>query len=106
MSDRLLTLAATQWEVVSTADATRLDVDPNALAELVRAGTLVRVRRGAYVVGEQWAAAPERRLDLRTRAVLHPRAHPGEAATHRAPSPSTVSHFTASPRMSSTSSAR
>jgi len=84
MSDRLLTLAATQWEVVSTADATRLDVDPNALAELVRAGTLVRVRRGAYVVGEQWAAAsPERRLDLRTRAVLHARAHPGEAATHQ-----------------------
>lgn len=84
MSDRLLTLAATQREVVSTADATRLDVDPNALAELVRAGTLVRVRRGAYVVGEQWAAAsPERRLDLQTRAVLHARAHLGEAATHQ-----------------------
>ena len=26
---------------------------------------------------------PERRLDLRTRAVLHARAHPGEAATHQ-----------------------
>lgn len=69
---------------MSTRDATRLDVDPNALAELVRAGSLVRVRRGAYVTGALWAtASSERRLDLRTRAVMHTRGHPAEAATHQ-----------------------
>lgn len=84
MSDRLLALAAAQHGVVSSPDATRLDVDPNALAALVDAGTLVRVRRGAYVLGTVWApATPERRLDLRTRAVLHARGRPHEAATHQ-----------------------
>ncbi|MGG5260311.1 type IV toxin-antitoxin system AbiEi family antitoxin domain-containing protein [Phycicoccus avicenniae] len=84
MSDRLLTLGAAQHDVLSTRDATRLDVDPNSLAELVDAGTLVRVRRGAYVLGSTWAqATPERRLDLRARAVLHARGRPHEAATHQ-----------------------
>ncbi|MBT9254913.1 type IV toxin-antitoxin system AbiEi family antitoxin domain-containing protein [Phycicoccus sp. MAQZ13P-2] len=84
MSDRLLALATAQHGVVSSPDATRLDVDPNALAALVDAGTLVRVRRGAYVLGTVWApATPERRLDLRTRAVLHARGRPHEAATHQ-----------------------
>lgn len=84
MSEHLLALAAAHHGVISTRDATRLDVDPNALADLVRAGTVVRVRRGAYVVGELWApASPERRLDLRTRAVLHARGRSDEAATHQ-----------------------
>jgi very-short-patch-repair endonuclease len=84
MSDRLLALGAAQHAVLSTQDATRLDVDPNGLADLVAAGALVRVRRGAYVLGSTWAAAtPERRLDLRTRAVLHARGRPHEAATHQ-----------------------
>lgn len=84
MSDRLLALAAAQHGVVSSPDATRLDVDPNALTALVDAGTLVRVRRGAYVLGTIWApATPERRLGLRARAVLHARGRPHEAATHQ-----------------------
>ncbi len=44
MSDRLLALAAAQHGVLSTHDATPLDIDPNGLAGLVAAGTLVRVR--------------------------------------------------------------
>lgn len=84
MSDRLLSLATAQGGVVSTADAGRLDVDPNGLAALVTGGALVRVRRGAYVLGELWTpASPERRLDLRTRAVLHTRASTSEAASHQ-----------------------
>lgn len=84
MSDRLLALAAAQHGVVSTPDATRLDVDPNALADVVAAKALVRVRRGAYVLGSVWAhATPERRLDLRVRAVLHARGRVDEAATHQ-----------------------
>lgn len=84
MSDALLALAAHQQAVFSSPDATRLDVDPNALADLVDDGTVVRVRRGAYVLGAVWEpATPERRLDLRTRAVLHTRGRPHEAATHQ-----------------------
>ncbi|PKW26628.1 type IV toxin-antitoxin system AbiEi family antitoxin domain-containing protein [Phycicoccus duodecadis] len=84
MSDRLLTLAAVQQGVVSIRDATRLEVDHNAVADLVTAGTLVRVRRGAYVLGSSWEpATPERRLALRTRAVLHARGSLVEAATHQ-----------------------
>lgn len=84
MSDRLLAAAAAHHGILCTADATRLDVDANALASLVGSGTLIRVRRGAYVVSELWAhASPERRLDLCTRAVLRARATTAEAATHQ-----------------------
>ncbi|KRE60052.1 type IV toxin-antitoxin system AbiEi family antitoxin domain-containing protein [Nostocoides sp. Soil756] len=84
MSERLLALAAAQQGVLSSRDATRLDVDPNALAALVASGRLARVRRGAYVLGALWQpATPERRLDLRARAVLHARRRSEEAATHQ-----------------------
>jgi hypothetical protein len=84
MSDRLLAVAAAQRGVVTSGDAARLDVDSNGLAALVRSGALVRVRRGAYVTGDAWAdAPPERRLDLRTRAVLRSRGDGLEAATHQ-----------------------
>jgi very-short-patch-repair endonuclease len=84
MSERLLALAASHEGVFCTADATRLDVDPNALADLTAAGTVVRVRRGAYVRGDLWVpATPEHRLDLSTRAVLRARGRTGEAATHQ-----------------------
>ena len=84
MSDRLLAVAAANHGIVCTADAARVDVDANGLAGLVASRHLVRVRRGAYVVGEVWVeAGPERRLALRTRAVLRARASATEAATHQ-----------------------
>jgi very-short-patch-repair endonuclease len=84
MSDRLLALAFANHGVLSTADSLRPDVDANAMAALVSSGALVRVRRGAYVLGELWAAAtPEQRLALTTRAVLRGRQGTGEAASHQ-----------------------
>ena len=81
MTDRLLALAAANHGTLCTADATHLDVDANALAGLVAAGALVRVRRGAYVLGEPWASAgPEQRLALTTRAVLRARGAAGSPA--------------------------
>ena len=81
MSDRLQAAAAAHQGILCTADATRLAVDSNALARLVGSGTLVRVRRGAYVVADTWAhATPERRLDLCTRAVLRARATTSDRA--------------------------
>jgi very-short-patch-repair endonuclease len=47
-----------------------------------RCGEVVRVRRDAYVLADQWrAASPEGRLALRTRAVLASR--PGDVASHQ-----------------------
>ncbi len=84
MSERLLALAAAHCGVLSAADAQAVDVDANGLAALVRSGALRRVRRSAYVVGEDWdAATPEQRLALCTRAVLRARGAAGEAATHQ-----------------------
>ena len=84
MSDQLLAIAAAQHGILAPEDVVRADVDHNALAALVRSGVLHRVRRGAYVVAADWTAAtPEKRLDLRTRAVLRTRSHAGEAATHQ-----------------------
>jgi len=84
MSERLLALAAGHAGVLSAVDAQAIDVDANGLASLVRHGVLVRVRRSAYVVGEQWrTATPEQRLALRTRAVLRARGRANEAATHQ-----------------------
>jgi very-short-patch-repair endonuclease len=84
MSDQLLDIAAANDGILASEDIARADVDANALAALVRANVLHRVRRGAYVVAADWtAAAPERRLDLRARAVLRARSNDGEAATHQ-----------------------
>ena len=70
--------------MLSAADAERVDVDANGLASLVRSRALVRVRRGAYVVADDWrAATPEQRLALCTRAVLRARDRSVEAATHQ-----------------------
>ena len=84
MSDRLLAAASATHGILCTDDATRLDVDANALAGLVASGALVRVRRSAYVLGDAWAdASPERRLALCTRAVLRARGSATEAASHQ-----------------------
>ena len=83
MDARLGRLAAQHGGVFTTADARTVDVDDPTLRSLVRAGEVVRVRRGAYVVGEVWAEAEhERVLRLRTMAVL--RSRPGDVATHHA----------------------
>ena len=84
MSDRLVAVAEAHHGVLATHDATRLDVDANALSALVRAGVVVRVRHGAYVLSQVWAGAgPEQRLALRTRAVLRARGTQPDAATHQ-----------------------
>jgi very-short-patch-repair endonuclease len=84
MSDRLLAIAAAHHGILASADVERADLDPNALAALVRSNVLHRLRRGAYVVAGDWTAAgPERRLDLQVRAVLRARGNADEAATHQ-----------------------
>ncbi len=68
---RLLSLAECRGSVVTTAQAAGVDVDEHGLVRLCRTGELVRVRRGAYVLGEAWRAGDDRaRFALRTRAVL------------------------------------
>lgn len=84
MSDRILAVAAAHGGVLATGDLTALDLDANGVADLVRSGLVVRVRRGAYVEAQEWASAtPERRLELRTRAVVHARGRRHEFATHQ-----------------------
>ncbi|HSF97065.1 MAG TPA: type IV toxin-antitoxin system AbiEi family antitoxin domain-containing protein [Ornithinibacter sp.] len=84
MSDRLLAIAAANHGILASGDVERADVDPNALAALVRGSVLLRLRRGTYVVTADWAAAgPERRLGLRARAVLRERGNADEAVTHQ-----------------------
>ena len=85
MSDRLLALAAANNGIIASQDVHHADVDPHALAALLRAGVLRRVRRGSFVVASDWAGAtPEQQLALMTRAVLRTRGNaPGEAATHQ-----------------------
>ena len=69
--DRLTALARARGGVLTTAQATSVDVDEHGLVALRRSGRLVRVRRNAYVLGELWEAADDAgRLALRTRAVL------------------------------------
>lgn len=71
MTDRLLALASRHGGIISTSLATSVDVDEHSLSQLCRTGTLVRLRRGAYVLASAWTdATPERRLALRTRAVI------------------------------------
>ena len=55
MSDRLLALAAANNGIIASQDVHHADVDPHALAALLRAGVLRRVRRGSFVVASDWA---------------------------------------------------
>jgi very-short-patch-repair endonuclease len=83
MEPRLRTVAEAYGGVFSTADARSVDVDDPTLRALVRAGEVVRVRRGAYVLGQAWAAAEhEAALRLRTMSVLRTRDE--DVATHQA----------------------
>lgn len=57
--------------VVSARAASALGLDGNALRALTRAGTLVRVTRGAYVDGDLLrSGSPEAQHAMRTRAVV------------------------------------
>lgn len=81
MDPRIRALLASQRGVCSTDQLRALDVDEVALHGLVRSGDLVRLRRGLQVAGSAWqGASPERRLALRSRALLLHR--PGAAASH------------------------
>lgn len=84
MDARLAAVAAARGGVFSAADAARCGAGSSVLERMVRAGELVRVRRGAYIVQEVWAAADrDERHRLTTRAILRTRP-PGDAASHHA----------------------
>ncbi|MET4077502.1 hypothetical protein [Janibacter sp. UYMM211] len=83
MNTRLQALMIGQAGVCTSTQARRCETSEADLAELVRRGELVRVRRDAYVAGEIWSAAtPEARLALRARAVMLGR--PRSSASHQA----------------------
>lgn len=68
--------------VISSADLTRLGVDPRRVRRWVEDRELVRVRRGAYVDPRMWQDAdPDERYRLTIRAVMRSRPC-DEAATH------------------------
>ncbi|QIM20201.1 hypothetical protein G7075_01970 [Phycicoccus sp. HDW14] len=68
---RLLTVGRARRGVVTAALAASVGVDEHGLVAARRTGTLVRLRRDTYVLGEVWRiAGPEERLALRARAVL------------------------------------
>jgi Transcriptional regulator, AbiEi antitoxin len=84
MDPRLRSVAECRGGVLTTAQAATLDVDEHGLVRLCRAGELVRVRRGAYVLGEAWRDGDAgTRAALRTRAVLASRS-PSSVASHEA----------------------
>jgi very-short-patch-repair endonuclease len=84
MDPRLRALAQCRGDVVSAAQAAAVDVDEHGLVRLTREGHLVRVRRGAYVLGDAWRHADEQsRMALRAKAVLATRS-PRTVASHEA----------------------
>lgn len=81
MNSRLHAVLTAHDHVCTTRQLWAADVNEVEVARLVRAGELVRLRRGLYVGGEQWrGATPEMQVVLRTRGVLLDR--PGAAASH------------------------
>lgn len=85
MEARLLALAQAQGGVIGVRDAARAGVGTAELSRLVRAGELVRVRRGAFVLptGYQDRPGSERYLQ-RVRAVLRSRPMQDAASHHAA----------------------
>lgn len=81
MDSRLHAVLTAHDNVCTTRQLCAADVDEVEVARLVRAGELVRFRRGLYVGGVQWrGATPETQAVLRARAMLLDR--PGAAASH------------------------
>ncbi|KGN33945.1 hypothetical protein N802_07380 [Knoellia sinensis KCTC 19936] len=83
MDSRLHAIATARGGVFSTADARGVDVDDAALRALTRSGDVVRVRRGAYVVGDVWRPAVHEEV-LRLRALAVMRTRPDDVVTHQA----------------------
>lgn len=83
MDDRLEALVGEQDGAFTAAEAASRGIDGTGLRSALRAGQVVRVRRGAYVSRRHWAAADEdgRRM-LRIRAVA--RSRPGDIVSHHA----------------------
>lgn len=82
MDSRAAALMSAQGGAVGTCQLNRLDVSSQELASWVRAAEVVRVRRGAYVDAEAWAAAdPTERYRLTVMATMRSRAG-GESASH------------------------
>lgn len=83
VSPELASFLAAHGQVVTTAEAGALGLNRETLRSLVRAGTLTRVARGAYVLTSASMALPQEseRHVLAARAIL--RSHPGAwAASH------------------------
>lgn len=74
MDKRLETKARANQGVFSSTDATALGISGNDLTTLVRRGEIVRVRRGAYIVGSVYESADvAERYRLRVLAVMRTR---------------------------------
>ena len=83
MESTLRAVAASQHGTLSWAQVRRAGISPGELGRYVARGEVVRVRRGAFVMGDIWREADaDRRYALTTRAVLLSR--PGDAASHHA----------------------
>ncbi|WP_338750110.1 type IV toxin-antitoxin system AbiEi family antitoxin domain-containing protein [Janibacter alittae] len=81
MDARIRALLTANGQICTTSQLSGADVDELTVARLVRAGILVRIRRGLFATGSVWREAnPEQRLGLCARAVLADR--PGAAASH------------------------
>jgi very-short-patch-repair endonuclease len=81
MDERLLAVAMAREGVFAWRDAERVGVDTRTLARLIRGGQVRRLRRGAYLLEETWAAAdPRERARLRALSVIH--SQPRLAASH------------------------
>lgn len=85
MNPRLATRAAAQRGAFSAADAAEAGVGADEIGALVRAKTLLRVRRGAYVLAaDYWDAKVFERHVMRVRAVLRSRPDGDRASHHSA----------------------
>lgn len=74
MNSRLRVMTGLQNGVFSAVDAARVGVGADELLVMARRRQVVRVRRGAYVLAERYAAAePSERALLRAMAVLRTR---------------------------------
>ncbi|WP_076262582.1 type IV toxin-antitoxin system AbiEi family antitoxin domain-containing protein [Intrasporangium flavum] len=83
MDSRLQALAGEQHGVFSAAEAARRGVGPTGLRAAVRAGEVIRVRRGAFVARAPWTDA-DRDERYRLAAMAVARTRPGEALSHHA----------------------
>jgi hypothetical protein len=85
LDSAVVDLANAQCGVFAARMAHRLGATDLHLHHWTRAGQLVRVRRGAYVLASEWrAATPVERYVLRTRSVLLTRDRETWASHHAA----------------------